>query len=204
MSEFPRMTDIVQESQAGIARIEHFEVSDADSKFSALRRGYVRPGKYARLYVGGCLMMSDTDMERGSNMRVLLKSHGNVLIAGLGIGMILHPILAKPEVVRVTVVEKCQDVIDLVSPTLTSAKMSIINADIFQWKPPKGEKWNTIYFDIWPDICTDNLTEMATLHRRFSRRLVAGGWMGSWMKDTLLYYRRKEKGAGCEPSRPRD
>jgi len=68
------------------------------------RDTYIRPGRYARLHVGHVLMMSDTDMERRSNVQVVQQARGHVLIAGLG--MILHPILAKPEVTRVTVVEK--------------------------------------------------------------------------------------------------
>lgn len=40
---------------------------------------------------------------------------------------------------------------------------------------PKGQKWDTIYFDIWPDVCIDNLEGAARLARKFSPRL--DGWV---------------------------
>lgn len=136
-------------------------------------------------------MMSDTDAERRSNYEVVRRATGDVLVAGLGLGMIFHPILAKPEVRSVTVVEKFADVVALVEPTLSPVKLRVVVADIFAWKPPTGVKWDAIYFDIWPDICVDNLKEMATLHRRFSRRLNPSGWMGSWKYGELLALRQR-------------
>jgi spermidine synthase len=90
-------------------------------------------------------MMSDTNMERRSNWQVKDNAHGRVLIAGLGIGMILHPILdptraiisrrageALQPVEHVTVVELNQDVIDLVAPSLAryGDRVTIVKADI--------------------------------------------------------------------------
>ena len=55
---------------------------------TALRPGeYVPPGRYARLFVNGTMFMSDTPMERNTNYAVVRNAHGNVLIAGLGIGL---------------------------------------------------------------------------------------------------------------------
>jgi hypothetical protein len=61
----------------------------------------------------------------------------------------------------------------------------------FNWKTK--QMFDTIYFDIWPTISTDNLAEMATLNRRFARRLNPGGWRGSWMEDSLKYDRRRNR-----------
>ncbi len=114
-----------------------------------------------------------------------------MLIAGLGLGMILWPILNKKEVESVVVIEQSCDVINLVSPTLPKTKkLSIEQDDIFTWKSKNGTKFNVIYFDIWHDICVDNLDEMAKLHRRFGRYLDAKdpkNWMGSWKREWLRY-----------------
>lgn len=111
--------------------------------------------------------MSDTDMERRSNARFVHRANGSVLIGGLGLGMILHPTLAKPEVKLVTVVEQNADVIALIAPTLPRDKrLTIVNGDIYEWKPAKGTKYDTVYFDVWGNMSIDNLAEMATLHRR--------------------------------------
>ena len=77
-------------------------------------------------------------------------------------------------------VEKYQDVIALVAPHHEHAKLTCICADIFNWKPPKNTKYDTIYFDIWNNVCTDNLPEIATLHQRFKYYKAKNGWMGSW------------------------
>lgn len=193
MSEFPRMIEVVPQGQYGIAAVEHFEVSEMASRFTAMRGAddYVPAEKYAKLRVNGCLMMTDTRMERRTNSEVVWKAKGNVLIAGLGLGMILHPILAKKEVESVTVIEKYADVIALIEPTVRHKKLSIIEADIYDWKPAKGTKFDTIYFDIWAEQSTDCLEDMRKLHCRFRPYKVTEGWMQSWRRDELKAQKRR-------------
>jgi spermidine synthase len=150
-----------------------------------------KAGKHVRLVVCGETMMSDTEMEKASNREFIRMAKGDVLIAGLGIGLIIWPIINKPEVTSVTVIEKYPDVITLVSKSVAHHKLTIIEEDIFNWKTKR--MFDTIYFDIWPTISTDNLDEMATLNRKFARRLNPGGWRGSWMEDSLKYDRRRNR-----------
>lgn len=193
---FPQMTTILAPQQQGVAAIEHYTVTSLESRMSAFRPGaYCPEGTYATLRIGHTLMMSDTDMERRSNRGVVINSQGDVLIAGLGLGMILHPILARPQVRSVTVIEKYQDVIDLIRPTLPAEKLTIVCADIHHWTPEKTTQFSTIYFDIWPTINTDNLATINQLHRRFRKYLLRGGetWMGSWMHEELKRRKRRER-----------
>lgn len=67
-----------------------------------------------------------------------------------------------------------------------------MTADIFTWSPPKGTKYDVTYFDIWPDICTDSLKEIARLHQRFGPRMAPGGWIGSWMRYELQRRKARE------------
>jgi spermidine synthase len=157
---------------------------------------YVPSGKYAKLKINGRLVMSDTYMEHSTNRNVVRQSHGHVLIAGLGLGMIIHPILAKPEVLTVTVVEKCFDVISLITPTVKHDKLTIIEGDIYEWKPTKGTKFDTIYFDIWSEQSTDDLEDMRKLHQRFRPYKVKDGWMNSWRRDELKNRKRQESRHG--------
>jgi spermidine synthase len=198
------MAEIVPEGSVGEARVEHFTVSEQDSKFTSIRAlvnpgrdEFVEPGTYARLIVCGATMMSDTRMERRSNVGVLHHASGHVLIAGLGLGMIIHPIAAKKEVKSITIIEKSADVIALVAPTLPKKKVTVVEGDIFTWTPPKGTKYDTIYFDIWVNITTDNLDDMAKLNRRFARFKAEGAWVYSWQRDRLLYDRRRERYLGA-------
>lgn len=204
MINFPSIPDVLPEGEHGEAKVVHIQISKDDVAFSRIRaiqhgrNELVSAGRFAQLKVDGSLVMSDTDMERRSNWEVLHEAKGDVLIAGLGLGMILYPILQKGEVKKVEVIEKSQDVIDLVGPTVrkwrgAKSKLSIIQADALGWKPPKGQKWDTIYFDIWSEISTENLDEISMLHKRFARRKNTGGWMGSWMQEQLKYQRRQER-----------
>jgi hypothetical protein len=205
MSIFTPVVEIVPPGQQGVAKIDHFEISKRESEFTSMRAAFGRSsefvpeGKYVRLEVKGYgLMMTDTLMEQTTNRGVVLRAKGKVLIMGLGIGMVLIPILKNPAVTSVTVIEKYQDVVDLVVPALRASlpeasKLGVIVADALEWTPPKGVKYDTIYFDIWPNICVDNLKDITLLKRRFARRKNPGAWMGAWVEDKLRYEERASK-----------
>lgn len=196
---FPQMINLVPEGNIGAAKIEHREVPQFDAMMSKLRGEPLNPGKFCYLSVGGTLYMSDTENERRTNRDFVRHAHGHVLVAGLGIGMILHPILARPSVQSVTVIERSQDVIDLVSPTIKSSLLEIQCADIYTWSPSKGRKFNVIYFDIWPSQSTDDLMDMAKLHQRgkvWLDRTDDARWMNSWNRDSLLARRKRELRGG--------
>lgn len=155
----------------------------------------LKEGHYTRLHIHNELMMSDTPMERISNSKFVHKANGKVLIAGLGIGMIIQAIINKEEVTEVIVIEKYQDVIDLVAPKFKSDKLKIICADIDEWKPIKDEKFDVIYFDIWADISVENLEHIKKLHNRFKNSVNRNNpecYMNSWMKEYLQSEKRKE------------
>ncbi len=124
--------------------------------------------------------MSDLRFERESCAELIERARGRVLIAGLGLGMILHPLCIKPGVERITVVEKYRDVIDLVGPSVAGhSNLQVIHADAFEWRPESGARYDTIWFDIWPGWGAAILPEIAKLHERFRPFLAAGGWMES-------------------------
>jgi hypothetical protein len=198
---FTPMVDVLKPGTLGNVTLSRFTVSESAANFSKIRAVVtqgreipVKAGDYMQLLVEGTLMMSDTQMEQLSNRDVVRQARGDVLIAGLGLGLIVLPILAKESVSSVTIVEKYPNVVNLVAPSLMELpggeKLTIVHADIFNWKPARGRKWDTIYFDIWPLIQENNLKEMNVLHSRFRARKADGGWMDSWQRDTLLARRR--------------
>jgi spermidine synthase len=194
MTEKPNMVELIPARKLSTAEVVHFTVSQRDSNFTKLRDAahpgrrvseYVPPGRYARLNVLGELMMTDTLMEWETSYPFIEAARGNVLVAGLGLGMALVPVLQKQEVTSVTVVEKNQDVIDLVEKHLPNQdKLQALRADIFEWTPPAKVKFDTIYFDIWPFINQDNQNEIKKLKKRFKSRLARGGTMLAWLEDT--------------------
>jgi hypothetical protein len=141
--------------------------------------------QYTRLFVGGQLFMTDAEFELETNELFVSKAKGDVLIAGLGIGLILAPVISKDTVKSVTVIENNLDVINLVYPQYDSPKLGIVNQDIFFFKPARGQKFDTIYFDIWPNICSDYCLEITKLKSRFRTDLAKDGWMGAWCEREM-------------------
>jgi spermidine synthase len=189
------MHKIVPEGTHGRAKIVHMVVTPEEAKFSELRaigtrsrEVPAREGTYVKLYVGGTLMMSDTQMEHATNREVVRRAHGHVLITGLGVGMVLVPILATSDVQTVTVVEPSADVIALVAPHFTDPRLKIVEGDAFTWRPDPGIRYDVIYHDIWPYITTANLPEITRLHQRYARwlnRQNREAWQSSWCVDKL-------------------
>jgi hypothetical protein len=177
----------VPDGTSGDWTVETFTVDEYDARMHQLRclfGGYgsrgVRAGTYKRLSYKNSVVMSNTPAECADHWEPIHRATGHVLLNGLGLGVVLTAILEKPEVQQVTVIELSEDVITLVGPTFTDdARVTIIHADAFTWKPPRGVRYDVVWHDIWNEICTDNLAEMATLHRRYGRRC---NWQGSWSK----------------------
>lgn len=213
---FIDMVQVLQPGESEHYVLEHFTVSKADADFHNLRalwqaRGRastIKPGDYCRLKEKahwGDVVMSDTPYERITNVSAVNRAHGRMLIGGLGLGMILIPIAAKANVVQIDVIEKSPEVIGLVYPQLcrwweshgspaTPLRVNVIEADMFEYKPAPGVLYDSIYFDIWPNVCSDNYHDMKRLHRSWGRRLNRKGnslaWMDSWERDTCMWLGR--------------
>lgn len=189
---FVSMAEVLSPGKSGNVSLDHFEITK--DTFQGFREEKTRPGRYARLKVGGEVMMSDTDMELRTNVGAVADAKGDVLIGGLGIGAIVLPIARKPNVRSVTVVEKNQDVIALVEDQLRrqmtgnqSAGFLVWHGDIHTWRPlPQNVcKFDYAYFDIWQDLCVDNVEEMQCLHKAFRKYLRKGGKVSSWEYEHL-------------------
>lgn len=176
----------VPEGKRGNWRVERFEVNKREADFSRLRavingrpRETVIEGTYTRLvHKSRGVVMSDTQAEMSDHSYAVLMAKGECLINGLGLGMVLGAILKKPEVTRVTVIESERDVIALVAPTYTKdERVSIVHADAYGWKPPRGVRYDWVWHDVWDTVCADNLPEMTKLKRKYARRT---NWQGCW------------------------
>jgi len=182
-----------EEEVQGIAKITKFKFATSENPMynmrQVMRNGsmfFVHDGEYVRLHVGEQLMMSDTSMERISNRKFIENAKGRVLIAGLGIGLVIKNIIDNPDVEEIVVIEKYQDVIDLVMPKFNNPKLKVICADIFDYELDKSEKFDCLYFDIWGDIGSENLIEMRKLHYKYRiNKKEKSSFMESWMRDWL-------------------
>lgn len=76
-------------------------------------------------------------------------STGKILVAGLGLGLIIHHLIKNKKVESIDVVEVNQDVINLVSPLLPKDKgIKIINGNFFK-EPFRKREYDTIILDLW-------------------------------------------------------
>ncbi len=178
----------VPEGKIGKWSVERFVIGpDTPGLLWYAARGISMPhGEYTRLRCEGRdgVTMSDTPTEMDQHLAFVHSAKGHVLINGLGLGMALSAILLpdrKRPVDKVTVVEIEQDIIDLVGPHyLNDPRVEIIHASAFDYQPPNGVRYGAVWHDIWDSICSENLDEMKTLHRRYGRRT---DWQGSWGRE---------------------
>lgn len=210
---FIPMATVLKPAASGLWRVERFVMSVKDVKAQQAMAtwshnwGEVRdaePGTYMRL-VGpdnfrDGVVMSDVPMERRENREVVERAHGRVLIAGLGLGMILLPILLNPHVKYVTVVEKESDVCRMVEPQLMrwakkhtdgrvkcQNKFHVVLANVHTYAKESTASWDVVYFDIWDSTDGRNYDETKVLWREFRGKFnrYPNGWMGAWRRADM-------------------
>lgn len=191
----------VPEGISGDYKVKRFTVTEEAAKATSLRsifqggRGYVPPGVYTEIQQCGVLWMSDTPDELRDHSYFVWKAGkvgGDILITGLGLGAVVHNLIAKPTVSSITVIEVSSDVIKLVAPHYEKApRVQVIEADAFTWKPEKGCRFDAIWHDIWPNLSSANLAEMTRLARRYGRWLKPGGYQDCWGKELCRQRRRQ-------------
>lgn len=196
----------VPEGKSGAYAIEEYEVSACDSEFTKIRairdpREYVPAGTYTKLRRNGTIVMSNTPAEIQDSLHVyaracrynLFNPTFTMLINGLGLGMLPYAILEEcPKLAKLTIIEIAPEVIELVGPTLVEKygdRLEIIQADAYEYKPPKGAYYNLVWHDIWDTSSLDNLPQMTKLHRKYGKRCE---WQDSWTKKKLERIKKSE------------
>jgi len=107
---------------------------------------------YTVLFNSSHNIMQDTTREYREHEQFLKEAHGNVIVGGLGLGMVNQSLMENPNVTSVTIIEKYQEVIDLVwQHCPKNEKIRLVHADIYEWEP--DSKWDIAWFDSW---CGEN------------------------------------------------
>jgi hypothetical protein len=183
----------VPDGVCGNYSVSTFEVTERDADLNNLRASmgqgrFILPGVYKRLKRGSVVVMSNTPVEIQDHRCFINKAEGNVLINGLGLGMALKAVLDRGKVNKVTVIEISPEVVSLVGPTFEKdQRVEIINASAFDYKPPKGVRYQAVWHDIWDDIDRGNLVEMTKLSRKYASRC---DWQGHWCRRECLRHKR--------------
>ena len=190
--------DLPDAEQDGL-RLGRFEIGEHDlgnlRERIRMTGRHTRPGWYTALRLNGQLWMSDTDAERRDHLLPLRAAERvearRVLINGLGLGMVVKGLLSFPHVEWIDVVERDPRVAALVGPHYTqTGRVAVHVADAYEqcrrW--PRGTRWDVGWSDIWPDVSTDDLPDMARLNRSYGRRC---GWHGCWGQELIIRESRR-------------
>ncbi len=171
--------------------VERFEVSEKEADFHnlrcAIKRSYreIEAGKYTKLTHCNSVIMSDTPAEINDHLYFMYRAKGDILVNGLGLGLVTEGLMLNPDVKHLTVIEISPEVIRLVGEYLKNkhnGRLSIVNADAFVWNPPRGKVFDSIWHDIWPAICGDYYDDMKRLHRKYAKKTKS---QNSWCRDEI-------------------
>lgn len=158
--------------------------------------GKITKGKYGFDYPAvilkedGHSLMSDTQLEIESVVGAAEAARGDVLIGGLGIGLLPTLIKTKATVESVDIIELHQEVIDLVFLQVATAKMRAICGNIFHYLDTTDRRYDFIHIDIWNSL-TVPIRELDGARQKAQRCLKPDGTTWCWLQE--LYGRIKEK-----------
>ena len=94
--------------------------------------------------------MQDSFSEFEEHQWLWDNASGDILIGGLGLGMVNEALIRNDSVTSVTILEISQDVIDLVWPHCAKDdRFSVVKCDAETWEIPEGSQWDTVFLDCW-------------------------------------------------------
>lgn len=129
----------------------------------------------------GEVVMHDTPDEVNTHLGFMLRSHGRVLITGLGLGCVVRGTLANPAVKSVTVIESSAHVLKLVRPYMPADKrLNIVHDDAMRWVKRSRSRFDCAWHDLWidtghgePHLQQLHMELLCALHRRIPMQ---GAW----------------------------
>jgi hypothetical protein len=133
--------------------------------------------------------MSDNMFEVDSNLGAVDQARGDVLIGGLGIGML--PTLIKDKVNSIDIVELSQDVIDLVFHQVATNKMNIIQDEICHYLTTTEKKYDLVCIDVWQNTFLP-LWDIEGMKGLAQRCLKPGGTTWCWLEEMYKHSTTKE------------
>lgn len=113
-------------------------------------------------------IMSNSEEDSAFALMAIGKARGDILVTGLGLGILSFAIMRKENVISIDVVEKYQEVIDLIAPQVPfNEKVNIICNDIMDFVPTKT-------YDV---IIINTVCEELQLEEEKQIRMKDGKWI---------------------------
>lgn len=152
------MSKVLKPGKVGNFSLEIRKISKGSVMKMYDRKGFLTKGKYtfdypiAVLLEGDGIWMSDSQLEVESTVGAVEAARGNCLIGGLGIGFLPTLISPKPNVRSIDIIEKSQDVIDLIYHQVVTSKTRVFKDDIYHYLETTSLKYDFVHIDIWTGI----------------------------------------------------
>lgn len=156
---------------------------------------FAGPTRWHELTQGGGVWTTDYPIERYQQEKLIQNFSGRVLVTGLGVGMIARLLSLKPKVTNVVIVERSQEVIDLVAPYICDAKVSVVKMDAFDYLETTDDKFDYAFHDIWQGDGENTLVKMVLPLRKLTHRVLyakvqrltsSGRHVACWNEDVML------------------
>jgi hypothetical protein len=142
----------------------------------------LKPNKMeTRLVNGKNIIMSNRKTESDEHAVFFNQPlKGNVLVTGLGIGFVNEYLIKVPEIEKVVIVEKYQEVIDMVWPYCKrDDRFEIVHADADTWTPTM--LFDYAWIDHWTELHEITQEEWwVFIEDKYSQH---SNWVGIWYKD---------------------
>ena len=134
-----------------------------------------------------CIMSSNL-FERLTNQNFINSARGDVIVFGLGLGLILFPLLEDSEITSITVIDNSIDIIDTIGPIIkkydVNDKLTIIQGDVFTYYQQLNEtQFDIMYFDYWNIVDRTIQTDMETLKELYKNSIKETGQIMYWCED---------------------
>jgi hypothetical protein len=171
LADIPSGNSGVWTVDSKMADQEEAALHNLRQKMSEQRR-FVEPGVIKRLMCNNNIVMSNSLSELVDHDELMIKARGNILITGLGLGIIAFMLSRNPKVHSIMIIEQSSDVIKLIFPTLkkwAGCAIQVKQGNAFDYyKLLKTEKFfNYGWHDIWPTLGNENLPEMDDLEKKY-------------------------------------
>lgn len=129
-----------------------------------------------QLLINDKCWMSTLSKEIETQQEFLNNAKGDILIGGLGLGVVLFPLLKNQLVTSITVIENNIYVLSLISKLFKNKHIKFIHKNIYDYIPEK--KFDTIWIDIFR--LYPNEEEITSLNLLYRPYLKDNGWFGLW------------------------
>ena len=116
-----------------------------------------KPIPVTSLMVGKETWMVDDPLHWYGMQDLAKAARGRVLVAGLGLGLVIHALEDNESVTNIDVVEINMDVINLITPLIGMSKTNIIKDDLWRYLYRTEEAYDTCILDIWVYGETDRI-----------------------------------------------